>query len=108
MGFSETAQQSKKISAGISAAMKASFFGQFSAEIGTSLTTGYDWTQTSSIAQTETHQFHVETVVPAHTLLIIEGAEGDCADNNVKTEMFRIKTVDPEGNVISQKLEDIH
>ena len=39
------------------------------------------------------------------TLLIVEGAEGECGGNNVKTELFRFTSMDANGNVKYQKLE---
>jgi len=103
--FTNTAQESMNIDTTIEAAMSEAFFEFFSADIGTSITTGYDWTDISSQAKSETEEFKVETVVPPHTLLIIEGAEGNCGGNNVKTELFRMTTVDGKGNILSQKLE---
>ena len=51
------------IDATIEAAMSAQFFVSFSAELGVSVSTGYDWTQTSSEAKSETQQFKVETSI---------------------------------------------
>ena len=51
------------IDATISAAMQESFFEFFSVEIGTSVETGYDWTQISTEAKSEVHTYTVSTVV---------------------------------------------
>jgi len=99
------ASNSMSIDTTIEASMSASFFSFFSADLGISSTTGYDWTQTSSQAKSETEEFKVETVVPPHSILIIEGAEGNCGGNNVKTELFRFTSTDGDGNIISQTLE---
>lgn len=99
------ASKSMSIDTTIEASMSASFFSFFSADIGISQTTGYDWTQTSSQAKSETEEFKVETVVNAHSILIIEGAEGNCGGNNVKTELFRFTSTNGDGNIISQTLE---
>merc|ERR1712126_134913 len=103
--WTSSASESMSIDTTIEEAMSASFFSFFSEDIGMSTTTGYDWTHTSSEAKSETEEFLVEVVVDAHSLLIIEGAEGDCGGNNVKTELFRFTSMDANGNVISQKLE---
>jgi len=99
------ASKSMSIDTTIEVAMSASFFSFFSEELSISSTTGYDWTQTSSQAKSETEEFKVETVVSPHSILIIEGAEGNCGGNNVKTELFRFTSTDREGNIISQTLE---
>jgi len=99
------ASNSMSIDATIEASMSSSFFGFFSAELGLSVSTGYDWTQTSSQAKSETQEFKVEAVVHPNSILIIEGAEGNCGGNNVKTELFRFTSTDGNGNIISQKLE---
>merc|ERR1712064_222228 len=65
---------SMSIDATIEYAMSASFFSFFSEELGISVSTGYDWTHTSSEAKSETQEFKVETVVNPHSILIIEGA----------------------------------
>ena len=52
------------IDATIEYAMQAAFFEFFSESIGISLTTGYDWTQTSSEAKSEEHSYKVSTTVP--------------------------------------------
>ena len=40
------------------------------------------------------------------TLLIIEGAEGQCGGNNVKTELFRTISRDRNGNIVSQTFDN--
>jgi len=103
--WSTSALDSMSIDETIEDSMSAHFFKLFSTEIGKSQTTGYDWSHTSSEAKSETETFFDEAVVDAHSLLIIEGAEGECGGNNVKTELFRFTSMDANGNVISQKLE---
>jgi len=96
---------SMSIDVTIKNAMSASFFEFFEAELGISGTTGYDWTHTSSEAKSDTEEFKVETVVYPNSILIIEGAEGECGGNNVKTELFRFTSTDRDGNIISQTRE---
>ena len=38
-------------------------------------------------------------------MLQIQGAEGNCGGENVKTELFKTITVDPEGNILFEKVE---
>jgi len=103
--WSASASESMSIDATIEAAMSESFFGMFSSVIGLSSTTGYDWNNTSSAARSETKTFDEEAVVDAHSLLIIEGAEGECGGNNVKTELFRFTTINANGKVTNQTLK---
>jgi len=103
--WSSEAQNSMSIDSSIEYSMSASFFNIFEESIGISVTTGYDWSHTSSQAKSETETFKVAAVVPPYTLLQINGAEGNCGDNNVKTELFKTITWDPEGNFISETLE---
>jgi len=103
--WSAEAQISMSIDITIDEAMSAAFFKFFEEDLGISATTGYDWTATSSQAKSETETFKVESIVPPYTLLQIDGAEGNCGGNNVKTELFRTITLDPQGNVLSEKFE---
>lgn len=103
--WSSSAQESMSIDATIESAMHAGFFDMFSEDLGISVSTGYDWTHTSSQAQSETETFKVEATAPPYTLLQIQGAEGNCGDNNVKTELFKSITMDGKGNVLSEKVE---
>jgi len=100
--------ESMSIDEHIEASMSASFFSFFSTEIGVSITTGYDWGHTSSQAKSETETFFVEAVVAPNSILIIDGAEGECGGNNVKTELFRFTSTDREGNIISQTFENMN
>merc|ERR1711962_329814 len=110
IGTTWTAEASKSMSIDttIEASMSASFFSFFSTEIGVSITTGYDWGHTSSQAKSETETFEVEAVVAPYSILIIDGAEGECGGNNVKTELFRFTSTDRAGNIISQTFENMN
>ena len=37
--------------------------------------------------------------------MVIEGAQGDCGGNIVKTELFKITTVDGDGNIEDQYID---
>jgi len=82
----------------VSAEMKAGFFDIFETTIGVSVTTGYNWNEVSTEAQSETREFWVQTDVPAGKLLQIQQAVGKCGGSDVNTEMFRSLSYDLEGN----------
>jgi len=103
--WSQEATNSMSIDSSIEYSMTAKFFDMFEESLGISVTTGYDWSKTSSQAKSETESFTVSAQVPPYTLLQINGAEGNCGGNNVKTEMFQTITFDPEGKKISEVFE---
>jgi len=103
--WSASTTNSFSIDASIEAAMKASFWRDFEATLSVTGTTGYDWSHMSSESQSEAETFQVSVNVPPYTLLQIQGAEGNCGGENVKTELFKTITVDQEGNEISVKVE---
>ena len=53
------------VSATVSAEISASFFSAFSAKVGVSATTGFDWKTTDSETQSTSTTFTVELTVPA-------------------------------------------
>lgn len=105
--YTSEAQESMSIDVTIEESMSTSFFKLFETQIGISLTTGYDWTQTSSEAKSETHEYTVRTTVKPGELLVIEGAHGDCGGNVVHTELFRITTMDCDGNILNEIFKQI-
>jgi len=62
--WSEEAKESMSIHKTIEAKMQASFFEMFSAELGTSVTTGYDWSHVSTQAKSVIETYKVEAKVP--------------------------------------------
>ena len=52
------------IDTSIEASLSTSFFEFFDASLGVSVSTGYDWTQTSQATKSEEHSFEVQTDVP--------------------------------------------
>jgi len=92
------------IDASIEMAMKRSFFG-IMANMKVSVSTGYNWSQMSSESQNDAQEFKVQVEVPPRTILYIDNAEGDCGGEKMNTEMFKTIAVDPEGNVVSRKIE---
>jgi len=103
--WTEETTNSFNIDASIEFSMTESFFGLFEDTLSISATTGYDWSKTSSQAKSETETFQVTVKAPPYTLVQINGAEGNCGGNNVKTELFQTITLDPEGNILSEELE---
>ena len=51
------------------------------------------------------YQFPVILYHVLDTLLQIQGAEGNCGGENVTTDLFKTITVDPEGNILFEKVE---
>ena len=52
------------IDSSIEYSMTAKFFDMFEESLGISVTTGYDWSKTSSQAKSETESFTVSAQVP--------------------------------------------
>ena len=102
--WSTEMSQGFDVSISVSNEMKASFWGIFENTLGYSVTTGYDWSETSTEAQNEEKQFSVETEVPGGVLLQIQQAKGTCGDSDVKTEMFRTLELKKNGEVISSNI----
>merc|ERR1711915_142792 len=92
------------ISSSVTYEMKASFWGIFEETLGVSVTTGYDWSETSTQAQNEEKQFTVETQVPGGVAIQIQQAKGTCGDSDVKTEMFRTLETKMNGEVITSNI----
>jgi len=100
IGTSWSTQMSEGMSVDetVSAEMSEGFFDIFETKIGVSVTTGYNWNEVSSEAQSETREFWVQTDVPAGKTLQIQQAKGMCGGSEVNTEMFRSLSFDLEGN----------
>jgi len=81
----------------VSAEMSAGFFDIFEEKIGFSVTTGYNWNEVSTEAQSETKEFSVQTDVPAGEIIQIQQTKGTCGGSTVYTEMFRSVSYDSEG-----------
>ena len=58
-------------------------------EVGISVSTGYNWGEVSTEAQSETREFEVSTEVPGGRTIQIQQTKGECGGSNVNTEMFR-------------------
>jgi len=87
--WSAEVQQHFSYSAAITAELKASFFKTFESTIGSSITTGYDWSKTSSQAKSESTTTTVTIKVPAGERLQLERAVGKCGGSEVHTELMR-------------------
>ena len=74
----------------IEASMEASFFSLFAATLGTSVTTGYDWTEASESTKNEQITVEVKASVRPGYILQIKQATGKCGDNRSNTELFKI------------------
>merc|ERR1711915_1071441 len=81
----------------VSAEMSAGFFDIFETKLGVSVTTGYNWNEVSTEAQSETKEFSVQTDVPAGKSIQIQQTKGTCGGSDVNTERFRSLSYDLEG-----------
>ena len=78
------------IDVSIEESMSASFFDLFSAKVGISVKTGYNWGHTSEASKSKQVTVEVKTSVkPKYTLQILQ-ATGFCGDSQVNTEKFKI------------------
>merc|ERR1711872_178161 len=100
IGTSWSTQMSEGMSVDetVSAEMSEGFFDIFETKIGVSVTTGYNWNDMSTEAQSETREFWVQTDVPAGRTLQIQQTKGTCGGSEVNTERFRSLSFDLEGN----------
>merc|ERR1711997_73010 len=103
--YTEEVQNSMSIDTAIEASLSTSFFEFFDASLGVSVTTGYDWTQTSRSTKSEAHSFGVQIDVPPGYIVIIDGAVGDCDGSVAKTELFRITSYDSAGKLVKEEYE---
>jgi len=87
--WSSQITESMSVDATISSEVKAGFFDIFEASIGMSVTTGYDWSETSSEAKSEIREFTDSTEVPGGRMIQIQQTKGHCGGSEVNTEMFR-------------------
>jgi len=77
----------------------------FETELGLSLTTEYDWTQTSEQTMEVVNTITVAATAPAGYTLILDQAVGQCGDDQPRTEMFRATNVNKAGKVVSVDYE---
>jgi len=97
--YSESTSESMGIDQTISVAITAGLFDLFEVELGVSVTTSYDWTQTSELTMSEVETITVEAVAPAGSKLILEQAVGQCGDEQPRTELIRSSNVYKNGTV---------
>ena len=91
--YSESASQSHSISHSVSSEVEAGFFKLFSANLGYSFETGYDWETASEQAFGATFEITVTAPVEPGTVLYVDQAVGHCGGNEVKTELFKLTHV---------------
>ena len=86
--------------------MEASYFGLFSASIGVSVETGYDWTEVSESTKNEQVTVEVKATVRPGYILQIKQATGKCGDNKANTELFKIVHIEGKsGKVMKEDYE---
>ena len=90
----------------IEASLKADFFGLFGLTLGTSVTTGYDWTEVSESTKNEQVTVEVKATVRPGYILQIKQATGKCGDNKSNTELFKIVHIEGKsGKVMKEDYE---
>ena len=87
----------------IESSMEASYFGLFSASIGVSVETGYDWTEVSESTKNEQVTVEVKATVRPGYILQIKQATGKCGDNKSNTELFKIIHIEGESGKIMEE-----
>jgi len=99
------------ISARVSAEIQGHFFKLFSANIGVSVNTGYDWTHISIETMSEEVSVQVESSAQPGQLLIIEQAVGHCNGNHAQTELYKFTNSTKAGDIIDvsyKRLKMLH
>ncbi len=102
--FGEELSETVSVSETIEYEISVSIFELFSEKLGISMTTGYDWTTTSSYTKSINEEFQVLAKAPAGMLLTIEQAVGQCGDTEARTELFRIRHTDSKGQIVKDEL----
>jgi len=87
--FSSEIKESIGDSITIKEDVSANFFDLFSASVGVSLTTNYDWTQTDTATKSEATTTEVSQKVRAGKRLSIQQAVGHCGGSTVNTALFK-------------------
>lgn len=81
--------------------MRAGFFNLFSAELGVSVNTSYDWSAASSSTTENEVTIELEGVAPPGYILKIEQTVGECGGNSPKTDMFKTSHLNGKEEVVS-------
>jgi len=102
--WSHQMSESMDISTTISEEVKAGFFDIFEASIGVSVTTGYNWSETSTAAKSETKEISDVIEVPGGRVLEIQQTKGFCGGSEVSTEMFRNVATFKDGSQIIETI----
>jgi len=102
--WSHQMSDSMSISNSISAEVKAGFFDIFEASLGVSVTTGYNWSETSTAAKSETRKIIDSIQVPGGRVITIQQAKGYCGGSEVNTEMFRNVATFKDGKQIIETI----
>ena len=76
--WSESTSNSFGIDAGVKYSISAGLWNIFSNELEVSASTGYDWTQTNTVTQSDAETYTVKVTVGPGTTAIIEQVVGRC------------------------------
>jgi len=94
--------ESMSIDASIEVSMKATIYEIFEVNIGTSITTGYNWGTAGSEVFNEQIEYELTVEVLPGLILQIDQAVGACGDNDVKTELFKFIEIDASRNAVNR------
>jgi len=81
--YSVSMEEGFSVSATVEAEMKKAFFNIFDVTLGVSVTTGYDWSQTTTEDQMEEREFENQILVPSGGCVEIFQAVGKCGESVV-------------------------
>ena len=102
--YGQELSESVSVSSTIEYELSLSLFELFSEKLGISMTTGYDWSHSSTVTKSITEEFLVKASAPPGLILTIEQAIGTCGDTEARTELFRIRHTDAKGNIVHSEL----
>ena len=103
--WSESTNESFAIDASVEAAMSVGFWNLFSAELGTSVATGYDWNHVSEATQGVIKTYKIFTTAPPGYRVVIEQAVGSCGGEKPETELLRTTAFNSTGHLVYAKQE---
>ena len=105
--YSDELSQTISVGLDVEYEISAGLFEIFEASLGESVSTGFDWTSTSTSTKSQVEEFKVLASAPPGLLLTIEQAVGTCGGSIVNTELFRIRHTDSKGNIVHEEFETL-
>ena len=103
--YSDELSTSVHVGLAVEFEISAAMMEVFSVSLGESASTGFDWTATSTSTRKQVKTISVNAEAPAGLFLTIEQAVGTCGGSTVKTELFRIRHTDSNGDIVHEGFE---